>query len=122
MTTDERIKTIRDALLPLDDAWDALNSLVAELDAARARAQRMREELAEIGAALNDPADNLTATTAQCITRLRAREAKLREAAQYYMSQFGQALEANDIPYGSDQSEADSALRAALAEGEDTHD
>ena len=45
MTTDERIKTIRDALLPLDDAWDALNSLLAELDAARAQEAKLREAL-----------------------------------------------------------------------------
>ena len=52
----------------------------------------------------------------------RAREAKLRAAARNYMSQFGQALEANEIPYERYQQEADAALRAALAEGEDTHD
>ena len=44
MTTDERIKTIRDALLPLDDAWDALNSLVVELDAARAERDNAIDE------------------------------------------------------------------------------
>jgi hypothetical protein len=37
-------------------------------------------------------------------------------AAQDYMSQFGQALEAHGIPYGPAQVEADEKLRAALAE------
>ena len=49
----------------------------------------------------------------------RAREAKLREAAQNYMSQFGQALEAHGLFCGPQQEVADNDLRAALAEGED---
>ena len=67
---------------------------------------------------MNQPAFRLLAE----LDAARAREAKLREKAQNYMSQFGQALEAHGIPYEAAQSEADAALRSALAEGEDTHD
>ena len=38
----------------------------------------------------------------------------LVEAARFYMSQFGQALEANEIEYGPSQIEADKRLRAAI--------
>jgi hypothetical protein len=38
----------------------------------------------------------------------------LVEAARFYMSQFGQALEANEIEYGPSQIEADERLRAAI--------
>jgi hypothetical protein len=38
----------------------------------------------------------------------------LKAAAEYYMSQFGQALEAHGIPYEAAQIEADTRLRAAL--------
>ncbi len=47
--------------------------------------------------------------------REREAAAKLVEATQAYMSQFGQALEANGIPYGPAQQEADANVRAALA-------
>ena len=76
--------------------------LVEQLDAAR-EAVHYANGVADLAMKHRDAAE--------------AREAKLREAAQYYMSQFGQALEANDIPYGSDQVDADAALRTAL-EGE----
>ena len=39
---------------------------------------------------------------------------KLSAAAWYYMSQFGQALDAHGIPYGPSQIEADRNLREAL--------
>ena len=38
-----------------------------------------------------------------------------RVALEEYMSQFGQALEAHDIPFGPDQKAADAQARAALA-------
>lgn len=41
---------------------------------------------------------------------------KLSEAARYYMSQFGQALEAHGIPFGPEQIEADRYLREALGD------
>jgi hypothetical protein len=47
-----------------DEAADALERAEAERDA-------LKRELREIGVALNDPADNNTETTAQCVTRLR---------------------------------------------------
>ena len=83
--------------------------LLAELDAARAREQALAESF-------DDRVKWIQIVEARWLSA-EAREAKLREAAQYYMSQFGQALEANDIPYGSDQVDADAALRTAL-EGE----
>lgn len=47
--------------------------------------------------------------------RERQREvAELREAAQDYMSAFGQALEACGIPFGEQQRRADERIRAAL--------
>lgn len=51
---------------------------------------------------------------------LKARVQRLTDAAHNYMSQFGQALDANDIPYTQAQESVDRELRAALAEGEDT--
>jgi hypothetical protein len=38
----------------------------------------------------------------------------LVEAARFYMSQFGQALEANEIEYGPSHIEADKRLRVAI--------
>jgi glutamine synthetase len=43
-----------------------------------------------------------------------SRYTALVEAARFYMSQFGQALEANEIEYGPLQIEADERLRAAI--------
>lgn len=44
---------------------------------------------------------------------------RVREALEDYMAAFGQALEANGIPYDKQQQEADAAARAALKD--DTH-
>lgn len=104
------------SLLMAEAATTPATPLEQELITLRARAQRMREELAEIGAALNDPADNVTATTAQCITRLRAREAKIREAATALRIDANRLCDRN--PYEEDCRRSIAALDAAL--GEDT--
>lgn len=46
---------------------------------------------------------------------MKTTEERLREALENYMAQFGQALEAHGIPFGSAQMEADLQARAALS-------
>lgn len=108
----ERVKTGQGQMRVPVEATDpdvVLFDCLAELDAAR-EAVHYANGVADLAIAMKhrDAAE--------------AREAKLREAAQNYMAQFGQALEAHGIPYTSAQATADHELRAALAEGEDTHD
>lgn len=50
------------------------------------------------------------------------REARLVDAFQEYRSQFGQALEAHNIPYGDAQQSAEDKARQALAALKDRTD
>ena len=66
--------------------------------------------------------DGRSATDAEAITAWNTRTnsqdaliAELASDAQFYMSQFGQGLEAHGIAYGPSQREADERLRATLA-------
>lgn len=52
---------------------------------------------------------------ADALTSLTEDRDRLREALQFYMSQFGQGLEAHGISYSPAQLEADERARAALA-------
>ena len=136
MTT-ERIKTIRDALLPLDDAWDALNSLLAELDAARAeRDNAIDENIRLMNAETEALRAQLAAASAreQALTETfnervnwiqvvearwhsaEAREAKLREALKDVLPQ---AIHSRHCALRPCRCPIKTA-RAALAEGEDT--
>ena len=112
MTT-ERIKTIRDALLPLDDAWDALNSLLAELDAARAREVNLIAERNAADARLAEVEVERDAAEKQVAT---LREA-LKKVAPYSCPECGDHVKVDEdgccTMCGND---------AALAEGEDTRE
>ncbi len=55
------------------------------------------------------------------IEKLRAENEALRKALENYMSQFGQALDANGIAYGPAQQAADADARAALSPANVTH-
>lgn len=115
MTTYERVKEIREAATKSaqNHPWvEYVTFLLAELDAARAREADFHMQY-RMKCDVESKALLVRAEQAE------AREATLRAAARNYMAQFGQALDANEIPYERYQQEADAALRAALAEGEE---
>lgn len=56
------------------------------------------------------------------VRKLRAENEALRKALENYMSQFGQALEANGIAYGPAQQAADDDARTALATADAMHE
>lgn len=125
MTT-EQINDIRYALnvADIDDnkAWDALNALLAELDAARAREQTLDGRLAATEMRLaaaeqsHDAAGRKVIEMSQTLRKLRAREAKLREALV-----LAQKWLANCVPVVHlDGPKPLPVIAAALAEGEDT--
>lgn len=70
------------------------------------------EDSVTLGAWL-EPLDNAKANA-----NLISAAPDLRAALLYYMSQFGQALEAHGIPYGPAQIAADAQARAAIAKAD----
>lgn len=61
------------------DATERCVAHLAERDALKAGCDVLRAELRSIGKALQDPQDNLTRTTAECIASLRAERDALRD-------------------------------------------